>query len=166
MKTSLTLAAAAVIAASAVAQTTARTNERQIWDGSTEYTSRLNVGGATGFLSQAFPFGAIAGAKTLTYAQYVVQDFDQSTVEPWELRLLRSGPAGQRQPGLCWRDGDLDQQRSGRGHGRRRVDHHAHAARDHAGQPELFQRSPGLRLAVHGGDELDHRRFEHPHVRG
>jgi hypothetical protein len=43
-----------------------RTNERQIWDGSTEYTSRLNVSGDAGFVSQAFPFGAIAGAKTLT----------------------------------------------------------------------------------------------------
>jgi hypothetical protein len=98
MKTSLTLAAAAVIAASAVAQTTARTNERQIWDGSTEYTSRLNVGGATGFLSQAFPFGAIAGAKTLTYAQYVVQDFDQSTVEPWNFVYCGLDPQGSGNP--------------------------------------------------------------------
>jgi hypothetical protein len=133
MNASLPLAAAAVLAVSVAAQTTSRTNERQIWDGSTEYTSRLNVSGDAGFVSQAFPFGAIAGAKTLTYAQYMIQDFDQSDRRAVELRLLRSGPAGQ------WRARTmLARRRSrpttlGRGHRHRRVDHHAHAAGDHAG---------------------------------
>jgi hypothetical protein len=122
-------------------------------------TARLNTprdstsAATTGFVSQAFPFGAIAGAKTLTYAQYVVQDFrTRATDRAVELRLLRPGPAGQ------WRARTMLAPRrsrpttrlaAGTGVGAWIITHTPLATTPV--QPELFQRPPGLRLAVHGG---------------
>ena len=97
MRITLTLAAIAAVAACASAQTL-NSNKRGLWDQSTEYTSRANVGGDAGFLSQAFPFGSIAGAQTFTYAQYVIQDQDQATVEPWNFVWTGLDPQGSGNP--------------------------------------------------------------------
>ncbi len=96
MKTSLALAVAAIVA-SASAQTLS-SNKRSIWDQTTEYTSRANVGSNAGYISQAVPFGAIAGAKTLTSASYLVQDQNMATVEPWDFLWTSLDPKGSGNP--------------------------------------------------------------------
>jgi len=86
MRPTIALAVAALLSTAITAQTTLPQNKKELWDGSTEYTSRGSVGSDVGFVSMAFPFGAIAGLKTVTRAYYVVQDQDQSTQEPWNLK--------------------------------------------------------------------------------
>ena len=84
MRTAIVFVAAAALAGGLQGQ--AQYNATQMWDSSTEFTSRGSNGGqANSFVSQGFQYGFIANLKTLTRAQYVVQDQNQATVEPWML---------------------------------------------------------------------------------
>ncbi len=81
-------------AASLGAQAKVPQNGRNLWDRSVEYVSRGSVGSDTGFISQAFPFGQLAGLKTLTLIRYDISDQNLATQEPWNLRYCGLDKAG------------------------------------------------------------------------
>jgi hypothetical protein len=60
-------------------------NPFEKWDRTSESTSRGLLGGAAGFLSQAFPPGFAAGLDLLRSVQYVIQDQNMATQEPWHV---------------------------------------------------------------------------------
>ncbi len=93
MRLNFALIAVGALAVSATAQNIAQ-NKIHIWDGSTEYTSRARVGGAAGHVSEAFQPGIVRGLDKLSYAQYVIQDQDLSTQEPWEIKICPIGANG------------------------------------------------------------------------
>jgi len=93
MRTSLVVIATLAICASALAQTVNQ-NEVNRWDLSTEFTSRGSVGGVAGYLSASHPFGLNAGLATLTHSQYVMQDQDLATNEPWNVGSCGLDAAG------------------------------------------------------------------------
>jgi hypothetical protein len=80
------LPAIAVLAIStAVSSQTVNQNEAYRYDQTTEFTSRGSNGGNKGFVSAAYSYGLNAGLLTLTGSQYVMQDQDLATVEPWNV---------------------------------------------------------------------------------
>ena len=86
MRSIVSLAAIAAVSSLAVAQTTTLPqNQFRQWDQTTEYTTRGSFGAAAGFLSQAFTPGHMLGMTDITYAQYVAQDFEISTNDPFDL---------------------------------------------------------------------------------
>ena len=95
MRVSLCLAAvAALSSAGLLAQSTNNVNNFQVWDGTTEFTSRYQIGGEAGALSMGFTYGQSGGLNKLTRSQYVMQDQDASTREPWDLGTCELDAAG------------------------------------------------------------------------
>ena len=69
-------------------------NKWRSWDFTTEFTSRGNVNSNVGWVSQALRPSELAGVTELSFIQYVVQDQDLSTVEPWDLQWTLLDGAG------------------------------------------------------------------------
>ncbi len=76
------------------AQASYNYNLVRIWDTTTEFTSRGKVRGAIGHQSQGFPPGVLGGLNKLTRVQFVVQDGNSGTVEPFNFRVSPTAASG------------------------------------------------------------------------
>ena len=95
MRVSLCLAAiAALSSAGLFAQTTNNRNPFQVWDNTTEFTSRYQIGGEAGTLSMGFTYGQTGGLNELTRTRYVMQDQNAATREPWDVGTCELNAAG------------------------------------------------------------------------
>ncbi|MFQ5505617.1 MAG: hypothetical protein ACE5F1_12595, partial [Planctomycetota bacterium] len=89
----LGLSLAAPVASSP--QNTFNQNKLRIWDQTSRFTSRGRLGtAATGFLSQAFPYSVLAGARKLTHLKYVIQTRNLAVRSSWVMRVAGLGANG------------------------------------------------------------------------
>ncbi|MFQ5506226.1 MAG: hypothetical protein ACE5F1_15760 [Planctomycetota bacterium] len=64
------------------------------WDKTTEFTSRARVGTGKGHISLGFPYGHFGGIQSLTFANFIIQDQNLATREPWSLGYCFADAAG------------------------------------------------------------------------
>jgi hypothetical protein len=93
MRATLALCALAALTAGVSAQTLAG-NHYRTWDQTTEYTSRGSNAGSKGHLSQGYTVACIGGAKTVKGMQFVLQDQDAATQEPFNFGFCGMAASG------------------------------------------------------------------------